>query len=77
MFVPGERLVLGTTLGAKMVELFTSYGSGTEGIAPVNYGLFHAGSQDNSGNDYFLMCLATTYPALANTVITQINMNGV
>ena len=77
MFVPGERLVLGTTLGAKMVEFFTSYGSGTEGIAPVNYGLFHAGSQDNSGNDFFLMCLATTYPALANTVITQINMNGV
>ena len=77
MFLPGERLVLGTTLGAKMVEFFTSYGSGTEAIAPVNYGLFHAGSQDNSGNDYFLMALATDYPALANTVITQINMNGV
>lgn len=73
MFVPGERLVLGTMLGAKMVEFFTTYGSGTEAIAPVNYGLFHAGSQDNSGNDYFLMCLATTYPALANTVITFIN----
>ena len=77
MFVPGERLVLGTMLGAKMVEFFTTYGSGTEAIAPVNYGLFHAGSQDNSGNDYFLMALATDYPALANTVITQINMNGV
>ena len=73
MFVPGERLILGTTLGAKMVELFTAYGGGTEAIAPVNYGLFHAGSQDNSDNDYFLMCLATTYPALANTVITFIN----
>ena len=73
MFVPGERLVKGTILGAKMVELFTTYGSGTEGIAPVNYGLFHAGSQDNSDNDYFLMCLATDYPALANTVITFIN----
>lgn len=73
MFVPGERLVLGTTLGAKMVEFFTTYGSGTEAIAPVNYGLFHAGSQDNSDNDYFHMCLATTYPALANTVITFIN----
>lgn len=77
MFVPGERLVKGTILGAKMVEFFTTYGSGTEAIAPVNYGLFHAGSQDNSDNDYFLMCLATDYPALANTVITQINMNGV
>ena len=73
MFVPGERLVKGTILGAKMVEFFTTYGSGTEGIAPVNYGLFHAGSQDNSDNDYFLMCLATDYPALANTVITFIN----
>lgn len=77
MFVPGERLVKGTILGAKMVEFHTTYGSGTEAIAPVNYGLFHAGSQDNSGNDYFLMCLATDYPALANTVITFINMNGV
>lgn len=73
MFVPGERLVKGTILGAKMVEFFTSYGSGTEGIAPVNYGLFHAGSQDNSDNDYFHMCLATDYPALDNTVITFIN----
>lgn len=73
MFVPGERLILGTTLGAKMVEFFTTYGSGTEAIAPVNYGLFHAGSQDNSDNDYFHMCLATDFPALANTVITMIN----
>ena len=76
MFVPGERLIPGTMLGAKMIEFFTTYGSGTEGIAPVNYGLFHAGSQDNSGNDYFLMCLATDYPALANTVITFINTQG-
>lgn len=73
MFVPGERLILGTALGSKMVEFFTTYGSGTEAIAPVNYGLFRAGSQDNSDNDYFLMCLATTYPALDNTVITFIN----
>ena len=73
MFVPGERLILGTMLGAKMIEFFTSYGSGTEAINPIDYGLFHAGSQDNSDNDYFLMCLATDYPALANTVITFIN----
>lgn len=77
MFVPGERLVKGTILGAKMVEFFTSYGSGEEAINPINYGLFHAGSQDNSDNDYFHMALATDYPALANTVITFINMNGV
>lgn len=73
MFVPGERLVKGTILGAKMIEFHTTYGSGTEAIAPVNYGLFHAGSQDNSDNDYFHMALATDYPALANTVITFIN----
>ena len=77
LFLPGECLVLGTTLGSKMVELFTAYGSGTEAIHPLNYGLFHAGSLDNSDNDYFLMSLATDYPALGNTVITQINMNGV
>ena len=76
MFLPGERLVKGTILGSKMIELFTTYGSGTEAINPLNYGLFHAGSQDNSGNDYFLMCLATDYPALANTVITFINTQG-
>ena len=73
MFVPGERLILGTALGAKMVEFFTTYGTSTEAVAPVNYGLFHAGSQDNSDNDYFLMCLATDYPALDNTMITFIN----
>ena len=76
MFLPGERLLKGTILGSKMVELFTAYGSGTEAINPLNYGLFHAGSQDNSGNDYFHMCLATDYPALANTVITFINTQG-
>ena len=73
MFMPGERLILGTALGAKMVEFFTTYGTSTEAVAPVDYGLFHAGSQDNSDNDYFLMCLATNYPALDNTMITFIN----
>ena len=76
LFLPGERLVKGTILGSKMVEFHVAYGSDAIGISPLNYGLFHAGSQDNSGNDYFLMALATDYPALANTVITQINMMG-
>ena len=76
LFLPGERLVLGTFLGSKMVEFFTPYGTDTAAIAPVNYGLFHAGSLDSSDNDYFNMALATTYPALANTVITFINMMG-
>ena len=75
--MPGEILVKGTSLGAKMVEIFTTYGTDTQVINPLNYGLFHTGYQDASDNDYFHMALATDYPALANTVITQINMNGV
>ena len=77
LFLPGEILVKGTSLGAKMVEIFTTYGTDTQVINPLNYGLFHTGYQDASDNDYFHMALATDYPALANTVITQINMNGV
>lgn len=77
LFLPGEILIKGTSLGAKMIEIFTAYGTDTQVINPLNYGLFHTGYQDASDNDYFHMALATDYPALANTVITQINMNGV
>lgn len=77
LFLPGEILVKGTSLGAKMVEIFTKYGTDTQIINPLNYGLFHTGYQDASDNDYFHMALATDYPAKANTVITQINMHGV
>lgn len=77
LFLPGEILVKGTSLGAKMIEIFTTYGTDTQMINPLNYGLFHTGYQDASDNDYFHMALATDFPALANTVITQINMNGV
>ena len=77
LFLPGEIVVKGTSLGAKMVEFFTTYGTDTAVINPLNYGLFHTGFQDASDNDYFHMALATDYPALANTVITMINMNGV
>ena len=77
MFLPGERLIKGTSLGAKMVEMFTSYGSSTQVINPINYGLFHAGELDATDNDYFLMCLASDYPAVDVTVITFINMMGV
>lgn len=75
LFMPSDILVLGTVLGQKMVELFTDYSS-AQAIHPMDYGLFHAGSLESQNNDYFLMCLATDYPALANTVITTINMNG-
>ena len=74
MFLPGEILVKGTSLGAKMIEIFTTYGTDTQVINPLNYGLFHAGYQDASDNDYFHMCLASDYPALDNFVITWINL---
>ena len=77
LFLPGEIIFKGTSLGAKMIEFFTTYGTDTQVINPLNYGLFHTGYQDASDNDYFHMALATDYPALANTVITQINMMGV
>ena len=76
MFLPGERLIKGKVIGAKMVEMFTSYGSDTQVINPLNYGLFHAGSLDASDNDYCKMCLASDYPALDVNVITFINMMG-
>lgn len=71
LFMPGDALVKGTLLGSKMVELFTDYSS-AQAIHPLNYGLFHAGSVGSQENDYFLMALATDYPALANTVISTI-----
>ena len=77
MFLPGERLIKGTTLGAKMIEVFTSYGSDTQVINPLYYGLFHAGSLDASDNDYCQMCLASSYQSLDVSVITFINTQGV
>ena len=74
MFLPGERLIKGTILGAKVVELFTSYGSDTQVINHINYGLFHEGSLDASDNDYFNMCLANDFPALDTSVITWIKL---
>ena len=74
MFLPGERLIKGTVLGAKVVEMFTSYGSDTQVINHLNYGLFHAGSLDASDNDYFNMCLANDFPAVDVTVITWIKL---
>ena len=78
MFVPGERLILGTVLGSKMVNLEVNDDTRSVNAIPKsNFGMFHAGSQDSSDNDYFLMCLATDYHddnhSITNAVITQIN----
>ena len=76
MFLPGARLIKGTVLGAKVIEMFTSYGSDTQVINHINYGLFHAGSLDAyaAENDYFHMCLANDFPALDTSVITWIKL---
>ena len=76
MFLPGARLIKGTVLGAKVIEMFTSYGSDTQVINHINYGLFHAGSLDAyaAENDYCHMCLANDFPALDTSVITWIKL---
>ena len=74
MFLPGERLIKGTVLGAKMIEMFTSYSSETQVINHPYYGLFHAGSLDASDNDYFNMCMASTFSSLDPSVITWIKL---
>jgi hypothetical protein len=70
----GDPLVLGTSLGSKMIVLGTTYGSGTEAIDPSKYGLLHAGCQSTQYyDDYFSMLLATTYSGSDETVIASIN----
>ena len=74
LFMAGDPLVLGTSLGSKMIELCTTYGSGTEAIDPSKYGLLHAGVQSSQYyGDYFSMLLATTYSGSADTVLASIN----
>ena len=77
MFLPSERLIKGMVLGAKMIEIFTSYGPDTQVVNPPNYGLFHVGSLDASDNDYCNMCLATKLTSLNVNAITFINTQGV
>lgn len=74
LFMAGDPLVLGTSLGSKMIVFGTTYGSGTEAIDPSKYGLLHAGVQSSQYyGDYFSMLLATTYSGSADTVLASIN----
>lgn len=76
LFMPGDILLTGSSLGGKMMEILTDYSSDiNEIVPPARYGLFHAGARDGS-NDYFQMCLAYYSVALNRTLITQINTNG-
>lgn len=81
MFLPGERLIVGTVLGAKMFNLEVNDDTlSVKAIPKSNFGIFHAGSQDSSDNDYFLMCMATDYhdgnPSITNSIITMINLQS-
>ena len=75
LFLPGDRLIVGTVLGAKMVNLqVDDISHSVKAIPRSNFGLFHSGSFSLQNNDYFQMCLATDYPESGDTVITWIKL---
>ena len=76
LFLPGERLIVGTVLGAKMFNLQVNDTShSVKAIPRSNFGLFHSGSLSLQNNDYFQMCLASDITPSDNTVVmTMINL---
>lgn len=75
LFLPGDIFIVGTVLGAKMVNLqVDDISHDVKAIPRSNFGLFHSGSFSLQNNDYFQMCLATDYPASGDTVITWIKL---
>ena len=78
LFLPGERFIVGTLLGAKMVNLQVNDTSHSVSAIPrSNFGLFHSGSFSEQNNDYFQMCLASDITPSNNTaVITMINLQA-
>lgn len=75
LFLPGARLIVGTVLGAKMVNLqVDDISHSVKAIPRSNFGLFRSGSFSLQNNDYFQMCLATDYNASGDTVITWIKL---
>ena len=75
LFLPGDIFIIGTVLGAKMVNLqVDDISHSVKAIPRSNFGLFHSGSFSLQNNDYFQMCLATDYPANGDTVITWIKL---
>ena len=75
LFLPGNIFIVGTVLGAKMVNLKVDDNShSVKAIPRSNFGLFHSGSFSLQNNDYFQMCLATDYTANGDTVITWIKL---
>lgn len=78
MFLPGDRFIVGTVLGAKLVNLqVDDVSHSVKAIPRSNYGLFHSGSLSLQNNDYFQMCLASDVTPSDNTsVITMINLQS-
>ena len=75
LFLPGDIFIVGTVLGAKMVNLqVDDVSHSVKAIPRSNFGLFRYGSFGLQNNDYFQMCLATDYPASGDTVITWIKL---
>ena len=78
LFLPGDRFIVGTVLGAKLVNLqVDDVSHSVKAIPRSNYGLFHSGSLSLQNNDYFQMCLASDVTPKDNTsVITMINLQA-
>lgn len=78
LFLPGDRFIVGTILGAKLVNLqVDDISHSVKAIPRSNYGLFHSGSLSLQNNDYFQMCLASDITSSDNTsVITMINLQA-
>ena len=78
LFLPGDRFIVGTVLGAKLVNLqVDDVSHSVKAIPRSNYGLFHSGSLSLQNNDYFQMCLASDETPKDNTsVITMINLQA-
>ena len=78
LFLPGDRFIVGTVLGAKLVNLqVDDVSHSVKAIPRSNYGLFHSGSLSLQNNDYFQMCLASDVTPKDNTsVITMLNLQS-
>lgn len=78
LFLPGERFIVGTVLGAKLVNLqVDDISHSVKAIPRSNFGLFHSGSLSLQNNDYFQMCLASDItPSDTTAVITMINLQS-
>ena len=78
LFLPGERFIIGTVLGAKMFNLqVDDISHSVKAIPRSNFGLFHSGSLSLQNNDYFQMCLASDLTPSDNTVVmSMINLQS-